>query len=236
MDRCNKSQQRETKTAEGSDAGDEVMYWMVITMLHDATAICSKGGLSHNHWTTTRTLPNLCAGAATRRRFWIPLHSRVRCPRITLRFGLRNCTTSQSRHERLLGRMKTVTPSFALPWVTQPTTGRQLCRHFSANWRRFARSPPVRKWLKDKAKLYRKLARLCTEKRIPSRATIKKVSSIWNTSIYQYPGTVNPLCFGLVRACSTYPGTEWITCSQKGGSMARKLKSGNSGMVATRHH
>ncbi|MGB9232854.1 MAG: helix-turn-helix domain-containing protein [Terriglobales bacterium] len=75
-------------------------------------------------------------------------------------------------------RMKVITPSSALPWIKENAVGRQFLTWVPTGgdlhiW------PDLETEVQRRADMYSELARLCAQRKVPSRATFRKFAYLW---------------------------------------------------------
>jgi hypothetical protein len=167
---------------------EEATHWLVLTMVHDPRLLAAKGAMDAHRENSdvvalaqqgckTDVLLNTFAFASA-------------LPHCYPGFTAEDLRELAKDSRSVLRRMKSLTPSFALPWLGadeddeaaitfQPTGGDMHV------W------GCLEETIVKKANCYDSLAELCKEKLLPTRATLGKLSYLW------------PLIY--VRACTKEP-------------------------------
>lgn len=166
-----------TRNVDSIPAAIEVAHWIVITALHHPRIVAAKGKLAVEVG-RDEDVNRLCRSVCDRSELLNVLAFAKEMPALYPQWDADTLRKLAADLRRVLRRMKFVTPSIVLPWFETSADGTERL-----SWQSSAGdldlSPELEKQLQLRVEMYGQLARLCSRREIPSRATFRKFAYLW---------------------------------------------------------
>lgn len=156
---------------------EEVIHWITITALHDERLIAVKGKLLHD-LVRDPDAAKLEALGCNKALLLDTLAFAVEMPKLYPPITAADLKDLAKDVESVLHRMKTLTPSVALPFVHDTPDGKQAMT-FEPTGGDLHVWPELEEVLQRKAQAYRRLSQLCGQRLVPSHATFQRLAYVW---------------------------------------------------------
>jgi hypothetical protein len=180
-----------------STATKEIVHWIVWTAVHDDRLLAVKRKLQA--FANDKDVAELQACGCDKEMLLNTVAYGAQLPTLYPPFTAMELKELAKDVESVLFRMKTLTPSIALPWLHDAGDGTQVVTTQPTGgglhvW------PELEQDLLNKAKMYKGLAHLCNLRLIPTRATFRRIAYVW------------PLVY--VNSCTSDPEPHYAAVSR----------------------
>jgi hypothetical protein len=178
--------------AQEKDVADAI-HWILMTALHDQRLLAVKGSLLREYGEDNDVVTLQDRGCDKEKLLNVLAFTKLLPDRYPPIFAeeLRSLADDIDGKGGVLTRMRKYDPSYSLPLIEDRQTDYEETNVWLPIAARLYLGSELEQDLEKKAELYRKLARMCTERKIPTRKTFRKLAYLWPLAY------VNHCCNGL---------------------------------------